>query len=115
MHWLASGLPLSNDLAPIVMGGVLFFVFGRFRIVDIDADALVVSDFRHKERVPLSWIETVEEHRGSKSVYVSVTFDRESGFGRRIVFWPDDDATSLVEELRSWGKLAREQCVVASP
>jgi len=60
----------------MVIGGVAFLIFGRMRSVQIDGDALLVSDFTREERVPLTRVEGVEEHqhRGRVS-YISVTLD----------------------------------------
>lgn len=92
-------------LSGILVSLIVFWRFCRFKMVRIDGDALVVSDYSSEERVPLSWIGRVDEHRHGRSMHVSIAFDRECAFGRIIEFLPQESA--VAQELRLWAEFAR--------
>jgi hypothetical protein len=76
-------------LGATVLGG-LFLYWGCMRLkrVDLDEDALYISNYLREVRVPLRDIEEVTENRWINIRPVTVEFRRDTDFGPRITFMP---------------------------
>jgi hypothetical protein len=76
----------------IMWAGVVFGLvraLGLLKRVEVDDDALYVSNYVAEVRIPLSEVATVRESGGSRDLTrVSVGFHRRSAFGRSIEFLP---------------------------
>ena len=92
---LAFGLRLAgNGVLPIFAPvGVLvalsiYWFYVRLKKVAIDSDGLVISNYVREVRVPWRDVVEVTGNRWEKTHQVTVTFNRDIGFGTSIVFMP---------------------------
>ena len=92
---LAFGLRLAgNSVVPIFFPvGVLvavsvYWYYIRLKKVAIDSDGLVISNYMREVRVPWRQIVDVSGSRWVNTRQVTVTFDRDIGFGTSIIFMP---------------------------
>jgi hypothetical protein len=75
---------------PLMMavGVSIYWYYGRVKKVAVDADGLVVSNFLREIRVPWRDIAQVSGSRWVSTRQITVTFDRDLGFGYSIIFMP---------------------------
>ena len=69
----------------------LFLIHRRcapLKRVQLDGDALLVSNYLREERVPLRHLQSVTENVRLNTHPVTLQFRRDTGFGERIVFMP---------------------------
>ncbi len=73
----------------IVMVAVSFYwYYVRLKKVTVHADGLVISNFVREIRVPWRDIVDVSGSRWVSTRQITVTFDRDFGFGTSIIFMP---------------------------
>ena len=76
-------------LAVTVLGGAfLYWTCMRLKRVEMDHDVLYVSNYRREVRVPLRDIAEVSENRWINIRPVTIEFRRDTDFGHRVVFIP---------------------------
>jgi hypothetical protein len=80
-------LPLFAPLGVLVVVSIYCY-YVRLKKVAIDSEGLVISNYVHEVRVPWSEIIKVTGSRWEKTHHVTVTFDRDIGFGTSIIFMP---------------------------
>ena len=89
---ILSKLPLAmHVLFPVLwlFGTLSWYWFGmRLKKVRLDQDALLISNYFREVRVPLRDVTNVSGNRWVNTRQITVTFDRETGFGKSIVFMP---------------------------
>jgi len=92
---LAYGLSLAGSrvlpiFAPVGVLVVLsiYWYYVRLKKVAIDSDGLVISNYVREVRIPWRDIIKISGSRWEKTHQVTVTFDRNTGFGTSIVFMP---------------------------
>lgn len=70
--------------------GSAFIYWGCIRLkqVSMDEEALYISNYLKEDRILLRDIEDVRENRWINIHPVTITFRRDTGFGRSIVFMP---------------------------
>lgn len=66
----------------------IYWYYIRLKKVATDSDGLVISNYVREVRVPWRDIIEVTGSRWVKTRQVTVTFDRDIGFGTSIVFMP---------------------------
>lgn len=92
----------------IVMVAVsIYWYYVRLKKVSVDADGLVVSNFVREIRVPWRDIAQVTGSRWVSTRQITITLDRDLGFGTSIIFmpktrilWPGQEHPAA-EELRN--------------
>jgi hypothetical protein len=72
----------------VVVGVSIYWYYGRVKKVAVDADGLVISNFLREIRVPWRYIVQVSGSRWVSTRQITVTFDRDLGFGYSIIFMP---------------------------
>ena len=73
----------------LVVGGLILWKFcAGLKRVDVDGDALVLSNYRRQIRVPLTEIAGVHQNRLLSIRPITVTFKHPTEFGRSIAFMP---------------------------
>jgi hypothetical protein len=92
---LAPALSVAGSRAAPVFAPVgallilsIYWYYIRLKKVAIDSDGLIVSNYFREVRVPWRNILEVSGSRWVNTRQVKVTFDRDIGFGRSIVFMP---------------------------
>ena len=80
-------LPLLAPVGVLVVVSIYWYYI-RLKKVAIDSDGLVISNYVREVRVPWRDIIEVTGSRWVKTRQVTVTFDRDIGFGTSIVFMP---------------------------
>jgi hypothetical protein len=80
-------LPLLAPVGVLVIVSIYWYYI-RFKKVAIDSDGLLISNYVREVRVPWRDIIEVAGSRWVKTRQVTVTFDRDIGFGTSIVFMP---------------------------
>ena len=80
-------VPVFFPVGVLVAVGVYWF-YVRLKKVAIDADGLVISNYLREVRVPWRDVINVTGNRWEKTHQVTITFDRDIGFGTSIVFMP---------------------------
>ena len=80
-------LPLLAPVGVLVVVSIYWYYI-RFKKVAIDSDGLLISNYVREVRVPWRDIIEVTGSRWVKTRQVTVTFDRDIGFGTSIVFMP---------------------------
>ena len=92
---LAYGLPRAGSrvlpiLAPVgvLLMASIYWFYVRLKKVAIDSDGLVISNYVREVQVPWRDVIKVTGNRWKKTHQVTITFDREIGFGTSIVFMP---------------------------
>jgi hypothetical protein len=75
---------------PLMMavGVSIYWYYGRVKKVAVDANGLVISNFLREIRVPWRDIVQVSGSRWVSTREITVTFDRDLGFGYSIIFMP---------------------------
>lgn len=93
----------------------IYWYYIRLKKVAIDSDGLVISNYLREVRVPWRDIVDVSGSRWVKTRQVTVTFDREIGFGTSIVFmptfrflWPGQEHP-IAQELRDLILVSRDR------
>ena len=93
---LAFGLRLAGNrvlpiFAPVgvLLAASIYWFYVRLKKVAIDSDGLVISNYVREVRVPWRNVIKVTGNRWKKTHQVTVTFDRDIGFGTSIVFMPE--------------------------
>jgi hypothetical protein len=66
----------------------IYWYYVRIKKVSVDADGLVVSNFLREIRVPWRDIVQVSGSRWVSTRQITVTLDRDLGFGTSIIFMP---------------------------
>ena len=100
---------LKNFLGACIFwvgGGILvFFVGARLKVVYLEDDALCVSNYLKKVRIPLESISTVKRSRFWTTINkVVVTVSCTTAFGKRIEFSPASGASQVIDQLKSQTK-----------
>jgi len=80
-------LPIFAPVGVLVVASIYWF-YVRLKKVAIDSEGLVISNYVREVRVPWRDIIKVTGSRWAKTRQVTVTFDRDIGFGTSIVFMP---------------------------
>ena len=84
-----AGDPKWILLLAAVAGGVSIYWFClRLKRVEIDSEALYISNFLGEISVPLRDVSEVRENRWVNIRPVTITFHHDTEFGRSIVFMP---------------------------
>jgi Bacterial PH domain len=110
---LAFGLRLAgNRVVPIffpvgaLVAVSVYWYYIRLKKVAIDTDGLVVSNYLREVRVPWRQIVDVSGSRWVNTRQVTITFNRDIGFGTSIIFmpkvrllWPGQESP-VAQELR---------------
>jgi PH (Pleckstrin Homology) domain-containing protein len=110
---LAFGLRLAgNGVLPIffpvslLLAVSVYWYYIRLKKVAIDSDGLVISNYFREIRVPWRQIVDVSGSRWVNTHQVTVTFDRDIGFGASVIFmpkirllWPGQESP-IAQELR---------------
>jgi len=93
--FLAWGLPRASGrvlliLAPsgLLIAASIYWFYVRLKKVAIDSEGLVISNYIREVRVPWRDIIKVTGNRWKKTRQVTITFDRDVGFGTSVVFMP---------------------------
>ena len=66
----------------------IYWYYVRLKKVAVDSDGLVISNYVREVRVPWREVIKVAGSRWEKTHHVTVTFDRDIGFGTSIIFMP---------------------------
>jgi hypothetical protein len=92
---LAYGLPRAGGrflliLAPagLLVAASICWFYVRLKKVAIDSEGLVISNYIREVRVPWRDIIKVTGNRWKKTRQVTITFDRDFGFGTSVVVMP---------------------------
>ena len=92
---LAYGLPRAGSrvlpfFVPVgvLLAASIYWFYVRLKKVAIDSDGLVISNYVREVRVPWRDVIKVTGNRWKKTHQVTITFDRDIGFGASIVFMP---------------------------
>jgi hypothetical protein len=80
-------LPLFAPVGVLVVASVYWY-YVRLKKVAIDSDGLVISNYLREVRVPWRDIIKVAGSRWEKTHHVTITFDRDIGFGTSVIFMP---------------------------
>jgi hypothetical protein len=80
-------LPILAPVGVLLAVSVYWFYI-RLKKVAIDSDGLVISNYVREVRVPWREIIKITGSRWKKTRQVTITFDRDVGFGTSIVFMP---------------------------
>ena len=119
---LTYGLSLAGTrvlpiLAPVgvLVAASIYWYYVRLKKVAVDADGLAISNYVREVRVAWRDIIKITGSRWEKTHHVTVTFDRDIGFGTSIVFmpkfrflWPGQEHP-IAQELRELMSMKREQ------
>lgn len=103
----ASGGRGAAEVGLMWLLGLVFFwwQYAHLKQVAADRDALYISNYGRRVKVPFSEIEKVTENRWIGGHPIWITFRRPTAFGRRIMFMPPFQSLGLsshpiVKELR---------------
>ena len=80
-------LPILAPVGVLVVASIYWY-YVRLKKVAVDSDGLMVSNYVREVRVPWRDIIKVTGSRWEKTHQVTVTFDRDIGFGTSIVLMP---------------------------
>jgi hypothetical protein len=80
-------LPFLTPVAVLLAASIYWF-YVRLKKVTVDSDGLVISNYVREVRVPWRDVIKVTGNRWKKTHHVTITFDRDIGFGTSIVFMP---------------------------
>ena len=72
----------------VLLAASIYWFYVRLKKVAIDSDGLVISNYVREVRVPWRDVMKVTGNRWKKTHQVTITFDRDIGFGTSIVFMP---------------------------
>jgi len=72
----------------VVVAVSTYWYYVRIKKVSVDADGLVVSNFLREIRVPWRDIVAVSGSRWVSTRQITITLDRDLGFGTSIIFMP---------------------------
>ena len=77
-------------LAPagVLLAVSIYWFYVRLKKVAIDSEGLAISNYVREVRVPWRDVIKVTGSRWKKTRQVTITFDRDVGFGTSIVFMP---------------------------
>jgi hypothetical protein len=77
-------------LAPagVLLAASIYWFYVRLKKVAIDSEGLAISNYVREVRVPWRDVIKVTGSRWKKTRQVTITFDRDIGFGTSIVFMP---------------------------
>jgi hypothetical protein len=119
---LTYGISLARSRAWLLFAplGVLvvlsiYWYYVRLKKVAVDSEGLVISNYVRQVRVPWRDIVKVTGSRWEKTHHVTVTFDRDIGFGTSIIFMPrfrflgPGQEHPIAQELRDLMLTNREQ------
>jgi hypothetical protein len=92
---LAYGYSLAGSrvlpiLVPVglLLAVSIYWFYIRLKKVAIDSDGLAISNYVREVKVPWREVTKVAGNRWKKTRQVTITFDRDIGFGTSIVFMP---------------------------
>ena len=91
---LLAFLAFRSDVWPtfapvsVLVAASIYWYYVRLKKVAIDSDGLVIYNYRREVRVPWRQIVDVSGSRWVNTHQVTVTFDRDTGFGTSIIFMP---------------------------
>ncbi len=98
--------PFFIPIGVILVVSVYWFQI-RLKKVAIDSDGLVISNYVREVRVPWRDVGQVRGNRWEKTHQVTITFNRDIGFGTSVAFmprfrliWPGQEHP-IAEELRN--------------
>ena len=74
--------------AGLLLAASIYWFYVRLKKVAIDSEGLVISNSVREVRVPWRDVIKVTGNRWKKTHQVTITFDREMGFGTSVVFMP---------------------------
>lgn len=74
--------------AGLLLAASIYWFYVRLKKVAIDSEGLVISNYFREVRVPWRDVTKVTGNRWKKTHQVTITFDREMGFGTSVVFMP---------------------------
>jgi hypothetical protein len=94
----AKGTHLSLLLFCVVGALFLWWFCAGLKRVDLDGKSLVVSNYRRSIRVPVSAISEVRQNRLLNLRPITITFKRDTEFGRQVVFMPPFTLNLLSED-----------------
>ena len=107
-------LPIFAPVGVLVLASIYWY-YVRLKKVSVDWDGLVISNYVREVRVPWRDIVKVAGSRWEKTHHVTVTFDRNIGFGNSIIFmpkfrflWPGQEHP-IAQELRDLMLANRDQ------
>jgi hypothetical protein len=113
-------LPILAPLGALVIASIYWY-YVRLKKVAVDSAGLVISNYVREVRVPWRDIIKVAGSRWEKTHHVTVTFDRDIGFGTSIIFmpkfrflWPGQEHP-IAQELRDLILMNRDQQSGAFP
>ena len=113
-------LPIFAPLGALVIASIYWY-YVRLKKVAVDSAGLVISNYVREVRVPWRDIIKVAGSRWEKTHHVTVTFDRDIGFGTSIIFmpkfrflWPGQEHP-IAQELRDLILMNRDQQSGAFP
>ena len=72
----------------VLVGVSIYWYYGRVKKVTVDVNGLMVSNFLREIRVPWRDIVKVSGSRWVSTRQVTITMDRDLGFGTSIIFMP---------------------------
>jgi hypothetical protein len=80
-------LPLFAPLGVLVVASIYWY-YVRLKKVAVDSDGLVISNYLRQVRVPWRNVIKVAGSRWEKTHHVTITLDRDVGFGTSVIFMP---------------------------
>lgn len=84
--------------------GLVFALSQPPRIVTLDERSLTIESWNKRILVPLTAICEISERRG-RSRSIEICFDRQTEFGRQILYIPNSDSDA--DDLRVWVDFAK--------
>jgi len=84
----SAGTKWAMSLASVIGTAAIYWFCVRLKRVELDHNALYVSNFLKEVAVPLRDVEGISENRWVNTHPVTVRFRRDTGFGTSIVFMP---------------------------
>jgi hypothetical protein len=109
LYWLTSdfgNVSLSPVLFLALWCTIWYGVTSRWKSVYLEGNALYVSNYLKKIRIPLTEVKGVEVSLGTRPCTVVVTLKSPSEFGKRIVFVPKGAGFSASEVADKLKRLA---------
>jgi len=79
--------PLFAPLGVLVVASIYWY-YVRLKKVAIDSDGLIISNYVREVRIPWQQLIKVTGSRWEKTHHVTITFDRDIGFGNSVIFMP---------------------------
>ena len=83
-----AGTKWAMSLASVIGTAAIYWFCIRLKRVELDRNALYVSNYLKEIAVPLRDVEEITENRWVNTHPITVRFRRDTGFGTSIVFTP---------------------------